>query len=221
MCSATIVDQWVRELRNATTIAKVNKNIISIKPMSISVLSYGLLKAAGHRCQFDIVVLDEGHKIKNHKAEITILAKRIRAEARFILTGTPIQNNLSEMWSLFDFIVPGLLGSHLAFQEEFVDIIKRQDEPERAYKFSVQLRAIIYTFILRRLKSHIAHRLPEKKDKVVFVTLSRLQHDLYIKALESSMIKTAIFERKGLFEAIDHLRKICNILFFLIRRENI
>lgn len=218
LCPATVVSQWIHEFKRVSPRIRVY-DPKTPKKQGISVMSYDGFKVSRCDGAFDILILDEGHKIKNKDAQVTRAVKRIKSTSRFILTGTPIQNNLAELWSLFDFIIPGLLGTHVIFQEEFEEHIKQKHDPEMAYKYSVMLRAIIEPYILRRMKSQISHNLPGKTDNVIFVSLTEKQHSLYVKALESDKLRKALFDKKGLLGAIDHLRKICNHPF-LIESKN-
>ncbi len=214
ICPATLVNHWISEFKKLTPYLKINEKVINFKE-GVTVMGYEQYKIRRNNKKIDFLVLDEGHKIKNKDSEITIIMKCIRAENKFILTGTPIQNNLGELWSLFDFINPGLLGTYLSFNEEFEKKIKNKKNDNISYKYSVMLRSIIEPYILRRLKSEIPHKLPGKVDKVVFVGLSEKQNELYIKALESEKIRNAIMKRKNILIAIDYLRKICNHPFLL------
>lgn len=211
LCPATVVSQWTAQLKSILTTQEVHAST-SRNSAGIFVMSYEnyKMKACRDGRLFDTVILDEGHKIKNKAALVTICSKSIKSRSRFILTGTPVQNNLSELWSLFDFAVPGLLGTNLTFQEEFEDRIKNRSSSERAYKYSVMLRALVEPYILRRLKIQVSHKLPGRVDRVIFVSLSSIQHSLYVAALESKRVRTALLTRQGILGAIDHLRKICN-----------
>ena len=218
LCPATVVAQWAAEFRKACPGVAVSSNGMG-RGRGVSIMSYEHFKLSMHAEPLDTVILDEGHKIKNRETQISRTVKSIRSRSRFVLTGTPIQNNLTELWSLFDFIVPGLLGTHLVFQEEFEERIKDKSDSNTSYRYSVMLRSTIEPHILRRMKSQIAHKLPGKIDKVIFVTLSGRQHDLYVKALQSSRIRKALIDGKGMLGAIDHLRKICNHPF-LVEKNN-
>lgn len=162
-------------------------------------------------------VLDEGHKIRNPNSDISLAAKGVKTTHRIILSGTPIQNNLTELWSLFDFVFPGRLGTLPVFQSEFSIPIKlggyanaTNVQVQTAYKCAVVLRDLISPYLLRRMKVDVAADLPKKTEKVLFCKLTQIQRDNYVKFLQSPDLKS-IFEgkRKALF-GIDILRKICN-----------
>lgn len=119
-------------------------------------------------------VLDEAQYIKNHGAKTTRAIKKLDAKHRFALTGTPIENRLSELWSIFDFLMPGLLGSYMRFREQFeLDIMGGDQDSAR------RLQALCGPFMLRRLKTEVLTDLPDKLESVVFTELSGEQRRLY------------------------------------------
>ncbi|KAI5169102.1 DNA excision repair protein ERCC-6 [Pancytospora epiphaga] len=209
LCPATLVEQWIDEFRKVSTDIKIVRKLKQLDG-EVAVMSYEMFKSENKWEKFDIFILDEGHKIKNRDAQITKIVKAVKSKSKFILTGTPIQNNLGEMWSLFDFVVPGILGTYVTFQDEFEVPIKQRRCSETSYRYSMHLRSIIEPYLLRRLKKQFSNQLPGKLDKVVFVMLTEHQHQLYIKALESDYLRKALSEKNKLLAAIDMLRKICN-----------
>lgn len=216
ICPATLVTQWSSEFQKMAPWIKINQGRDSdFNKEGISIVGYEQYKIRTCKKKIDVVVLDEGHKIKNKDTEVTMAVKTIRCKNKFILTGTPIQNNLGELWSLFDFVNPGLLGTYITFNNEFEKRIKDKNNKERSYRYAVMLREVIEPYIMRRMKSEVPHNLPGKVDKVIFVGLSKRQNEMYIRALESDKIRSAILENKRILVAIDYLRKICNHPFLL------
>ncbi|KAI4291933.1 DNA excision repair protein ERCC-6 [Pancytospora philotis] len=209
LCPVTVVEQWAAELRRIDPALPVHCGGLP-GAGGVGVMSYERLRREARVGRLDVLILDEGHKIKNQEAQITKLVKRLDCQSRFILTGTPVQNNLAELWSLFDFIVPGLLGSYTIFRDEFETNIKQRSDEEAAYQYSLMLRSIIEPYILRRTKQQVSHKLPGKSDKVVFLTLTAEQNDLYIKILESPQFRRSLERAQSLLSAIDLLRKVCN-----------
>ena len=125
-------------------------------------------------------MLDEAQAIKNPAAKQTKTVKQLKAETRIALTGTPIENRLGDLWSIFDFINPGLLGS----SKEFSAFVKRlADRPHNPYG---PLRDLVRPYILRRLKTDksIIADLPDKTEVKTFCPLSRKQAALYQQAVE-------------------------------------
>lgn len=126
------------------------------------------------RVEWDLVVLDEAQYIKNHATKTTRAVKRLRSRLRFALTGTPVENRLSELWSIFDFLMPGFLGSYERFRERYELGIVGEDEEAAA-----RLRALIEPFLLRRRKTEVLTDLPAKFESIRYVPLSREQRRLY------------------------------------------
>ena len=132
------------------------------------------------RPSWRLVVLDEAQAIKNPEAKQTRAAKKLNAQARFALTGTPVENRLGDLWSIFDFINPGLLGS----SKEFTSLVKRLAErPHNPYG---PLRELVRPYILRRLKTDktVIADLPDKTEVKAFCQLSRPQAALYQQAVK-------------------------------------
>lgn len=165
------------------------------------------------------VILDEGHKIRNPDAKITIVAKCFRTPHRIVLSGSPIQNNLKELWSLFDFIFPGKLGTLPAFMENFsVPIVQggysnaTDIQIQTAFRCACVLKDTISPYLLRRVKSDVkmSINLPSKNEQVLFCRLSREQKEEYLRYLASREFKYVLKSRNSIFKALIHLRKICN-----------
>lgn len=162
-------------------------------------------------------VLDEGHKIRNPNSEISLACKRIKTYNRVILSGTPIQNNLIELWSLFDFVFPGRLGTLPVFEQQFAIPINMGGyanatnvQVQTGYKCAVILRDLISPYLLRRLKVDVAQDLPKKSEMVLFVKLTQYQHDLYEKFLASDDADAILKGKRRVLMGVDILRKICN-----------
>lgn len=124
---------------------------------------------------FDLEIIDEAQNIKNAKAATAKAVKIIKARHRIALTGTPIENNLSELWSIFDYLMPGFLGKYNYFKDHYEKpIIKDHDA-----KKEKQLGSIIAPFVLRRLKKDVLKDLPDKNEQVVYAQMSGKQKQLY------------------------------------------
>jgi non-specific serine/threonine protein kinase len=159
---------------------------------------------------WNLLVLDEAQAIKNPSAKQTHTAKKLKARARFALTGTPIENRLGDLWSIFDFINPGLLGS----AKEFTTFTKRlADRPHNPYR---PLRELVRPYILRRLKTDktVIADLPDKTEVKAFCQLSRRQAALYQQAVEEltqQLEKVEGIQRKGLvLSSLMRFKQICN-----------
>lgn len=163
--------------------------------------------------KFYYLILDEAQYIKNHKAKSTQIAHQINAEHRLCLTGTPMENNLTELWSLFHFLMPGMLGNNLQFKQQFRTPIEKNNDGDRQQILSKRIRP----FLLRRKKSQVLEELPEKTIIIKTVELTGKQRDLYesIRLAMEQKIRKALQE-KGLsrshiviLDAILKLRQTC------------
>lgn len=163
------------------------------------------------------VVLDEGHKIKNPDINLTLACKSLRTSHRLMLTGTPIQNNMVELWSVFDFVYPGLLGTLPTFKAEFETPIKlgsykgaNESEIQKAYQVTKALQEVYGPYMLRRLKTDVATTLPKKEETVLFCDITNEQRQAYLDYQKSGEFKSVLDEKLNRFTAIDVFRKICN-----------
>ncbi|MGH9353330.1 MAG: DEAD/DEAH box helicase [Terriglobia bacterium] len=179
---------------------------------NLVITSYGSLLRMGWLAEtpWNLVVLDEAQAIKNPDAKQTRAAKKLSARARFALTGTPIENRLGDLWSIFDFVNPGLLGS----SKEFTNAVKRlADRPHNPYG---PLRELVRPYILRRLKTDktVIADLPEKTEVKAFCQLSRKQAALYqqaVKELAEQLDRADGIQRKGVvLSFLMRFKQICN-----------
>jgi non-specific serine/threonine protein kinase len=184
----------------------------NLADVDLVITSYGFLARAPwlETIPWRLVVLDEAQAIKNPAAKQTKTVKQLRADTRIALTGTPIENRLSDLWSIFDFINPGLLGS----SKEFSSFVKHlADRPHNPYG---PLRDLVRPYILRRLKidKNIIADLPDKTEVKTFCPLSRKQAALYqqaVKDLSDQLDDVDGIQRKGIVLAfLMRLKQICN-----------
>lgn len=166
---------------------------------------------------WEYAVLDEGHKIRNPDALITIHCKELRTANRIILSGTPMQNNLIELWSLFDFIFPMRLGTLVNFKQQFEFPIRQGGyasasnlQVQTAMKCAETLKDTISPYLLQRFKVDVAADLPRKTEQVLFCKLTRLQREAYENFLSSDDMKAVMNHQKQALFGVDILRKICN-----------
>lgn len=185
----SVVPNWIREIEkfapSMKAVAWQGSNRFDFRDelndADVMVTSYALLRRDEELlAELDLgyAILDEAQHIKNPLSQTARAAKRLKADRRLALTGTPIENRLSEIWSIFDFVSPGLLGGLKSFEETYARAIDRGDE-EAAEK----LRKIIQPFILRRLKQDVAADLPEKIEQEIIVPLGEEQAILYQQIL--------------------------------------
>lgn len=193
------------------------------------IVSYNTLKKdesdfSHDKAQFNYVVLDEAQFIKNHATKSAQIAKRLNARFRLALTGTPLENNVSEIWSVFDFLMPGFLGSYADFAKRFhKPIMDHADE-----KALTHLRAKITPFMLRRTKGEVLKDLPPKIEQDMVAELGTAQMVLYQQIL--AQVKSEVFlnvKEKGFRKSQIHilaglmkLRQACNHPALLIAKED-
>jgi len=226
ICPTSVVNNWVREAARFTPELSVmvhhglsrsrrDEFVRKAGRNDLVVSSYGLL----HRdleflrnIRWAGVILDEAQNIKNPETKQTRAARSLAADYRIALTGTPVENHVGDLWSLMEFLNPGLLGSHSAFKSRFFLPIQTHGDQEAA----ALLRRITGPFIMRRLKSDktVIDDLPEKMEMKVWCTLMREQATLYaavVKDTESALEESAGIQRRGLILAtILKLKQVCN-----------
>jgi non-specific serine/threonine protein kinase len=172
--------------------------------------TYGMLLRQDwfRRVAWRLVILDEAQAIKNPSARQTRAVKQLEADARIVLTGTPVENRLSDLWSLFDFLCPGLLGSAAKFKK-FVKALE-----EREHDRYAPLRNLVRPYILRRLKTDrtVIRDLPEKTEMKAFCGLSRKQAALYAGSVE---------ELAHALEGLDGIKRRGLVLAYLMRFKQI
>ncbi|KAH7890001.1 hypothetical protein F5I97DRAFT_1849278 [Phlebopus sp. FC_14] len=172
-------------------------------------------------------ILDEGHVIKNAKTKLTKAVKAIQAQHRLILSGTPIQNNVLELWSLFDFLMPGFLGTETSFNERFSKPIlsNRDGKAKTGEAAALALEALhkqVLPFLLRRLKEDVLNDLPPKIIQDYYCELSDVQKTLYDDfsksqakaevdgAVQSGPSSAQTGGQQHVFQSLQYLRKLCN-----------
>jgi SNF2 family DNA or RNA helicase len=228
ICPTSVVGNWQRELARfapslpvvrfhgsdrPTTSAALNAQFK--RPHTVLITTYGLAvrdEALLTKRRWSTFVLDEAQAIKNVASKRSQVVRDVEADFRVALTGTPIENRLSELWSILDFLNPGLLGTHERFRRLFELPIERYQDPGALDK----LRRLVGPFILRRLKTDptIIEDLPEKFEMKVYCTLTREQATLYQALVDQAM--AGIEEAQGLtrhgrvLALLTHLKQVCN-----------
>ncbi len=208
----SVVRNWQRELRRFAPTLSValwhgadrKEQWDQVKVSETIITSYALLRRDVDQLselELDYLVLDEAQHIKNPLSATAQAAKQIPAERKLALTGTPIENRLSEIWSIFDFVSPGLLGPLDQFEKRFSRPIEAGD-----YKTAQRLRAIIHPFILRRTKLEVAKDLPEKLEADQLCELSGDQKATYAQvAREVRAQVMGEVEKSGLAKSQLHI----------------
>jgi len=221
---ASLIGNWTDELNKFAPSLKYyilhpsgngNQNIDEINPTDeyeLFITTYGMLSRYEElkKITWDTVILDEAQAIKNPGAKQSKAAKQLKAAFKIALTGTPVENRLSDLWSLFDFLNRGLLGT----SKEFTDFAKKLKEDQVGY---ARLRKVVGPFILRRLKTDksIISDLPDKIEMKTYSSLTKKQAALYDSLVEDIKAKLEAaeegIERKGLIlSSIMKFKQICN-----------
>ncbi|MGV8980890.1 DEAD/DEAH box helicase [Clostridium sp.] len=211
----SLVYNWKAELEKFAPSIKVgivhgekierHKIIRDLQDYDVILTTYGTLRMDIEQYKdivFDACIIDEAQNIKNYLAQNTKVIKEVKAKVRFALTGTPMENNLTELWSIFDFIMPDYLYSKEIFESKFT--IGREGDLE-------ELKLLIKPFLLRRTKKEVMKELPDKIEKKFIVEMTMAQkavYKAYIKAVREKM-KNSSDNKIQVFSYLTRLRQIC------------
>jgi len=220
VCPTTLVGNWRKECDKFSPSLKVFiyhglDRHMDFENSDIVITTYGLLRNDIEKFkekEWDFVIIDEAQNIKNPDAAQTVAVKSIQTKTYIAMTGTPVENRLSEFWSIFDFINKGYLGNLRNFQQNYAMPIEKFKDEEKVEK----LKLATSPFTLRRLKSDktIINDLPEKIVFDEYCYLTKEQAALYEKTLENSFktlaSQTGIARRGHIFKLITSLKQICN-----------
>ncbi|KAI8381200.1 uncharacterized protein BYT42DRAFT_598127 [Radiomyces spectabilis] len=257
ICPPTLTGHWYHEVLNfsenlrpllyAGGPTERKRLRASLTKYDVVIMSYDIIRNdiddLSH-ITWNYCILDEGHIIKNGKTKITKAIKTIKSNHRLILSGTPIQNNVLELWSLFDFLMPGFLGTEKIFNERFGKPIlasrdsKSSSKDQEAGALALEaLHKQVLPFLLRRLKEDVLHDLPPKIIQDYYCELGDLQKKLYeefarsqtknaVEAdLEAEEPSTDQVEKSGksathIFQALQYLRKLCNHPLLVVNEKH-
>jgi SNF2 family DNA or RNA helicase len=224
VCPTSLVGNWQSEINKFASNLKITTVFGAARSDQLQQLSqadcilttYPLLKrdiAFYSPLYFENIILDEAQYIKNDAAQVSRLVKRLNADFKLCLSGTPIENNLFELKSLLDFAMPSLLGSQTHFKSYFQTPIERDNDVARAD----ELKSLIMPFILRRTKAQVTQELPEKTELVKEFEFESKQKEIYTGITESLEQKLVdLFAQQGVqksklafLDALLKLRQIC------------
>lgn len=226
ICPTSVLGNWQRELARFAPSLRVwlhygtsrlygEQLEEKLATCDIVMTSYSIAQRDAEQLEaivWDVVVLDEAQNIKNIFSKQTKSIRKLRAGHRIALTGTPVENRLSELWSILDFLNPDYLGSQEQFRHKFVQPIERQRDQERART----LQRMIQPFVMRRVKTDksVIQDLPEKQEMKEYCPLTREQVTLYeacVRSMLQSVERAEGMERRGaILSAITQLKQICN-----------
>lgn len=202
------IERFAPDLRVGIAHGNIEKQEIVINNLEeydLILTTYGTLRNSIHKyndIQFDYCIIDEAQNIKNSEAQVTEAVKEIKAKIRYALTGTPIENNLTELWSIFDFIMPGYLYTKETFEEKFIYCEDLALE---------NLKLMIKPFILRRTKKEVVMDLPDKIEKKILVEMTIAQKGIYRQYIKEvkEKIKDSSQGKIEIFSYLTKLRQIC------------
>ncbi|TRZ77582.1 hypothetical protein D4R87_02410 [bacterium] len=239
ICPKTLLYNWIAEVEKFTPKFKAivldgmqSERMKKIKESSkydLVITSYSTMQRdfdyyEKHKIKFNYCVLDEAQFIKNHKTKNAQTVKKIDADYRLVLTGTPLENSVSEIWSIFDFLMPGFLGQNKLFVSRFQNPIMKRNCRESLKN----LRKKIECFMLRRTKEEVLKELPPKIEQYNYCHLEPSQNILYQEILAN--VKNEIFktvDEKGFAKSQIHilagltkLRQVCNHPNLLLRTDD-
>ena len=201
-CPSSLTLNWLGEVQKFTPTLKAlvisgsalerEKKIKNIEKYDIIITSYDSLKRDidlydEKMYQFKYMIADEAQYIKNNNTQNAKAIKNIKAEARFALTGTPIENSLSELWSIFDFIMPGYLFKYRKFKELYELAIVKENNQAKMQK----LKKMIEPFVLRRIKKEVLTELPDKTVTVLYNEMEEEQQKIYLSYLAQAKKEVA------------------------------
>ena len=212
----SLIYNWENEFYNFAPTLKIavvhgekesrEEIIKNYEDYDVILTTYGILRneiEEFSKIKFDYCIIDEAQNIKNPLAQTSRVVKDINANMRVALTGTPIENNLMELWSIFDFVMPGYLFSQSSFKSKFIN----DDEGNR------DLKHLIRPFILRRLKKDVMMELPEKIEKKHFVEMTDSQkkiYSTYVKDITEKLEdKDFTKDKITIFSYLTTLRQLC------------
>jgi superfamily II DNA or RNA helicase len=224
ICPTSLVFNWVAEAKKFTPELKVlalqgpdrHAAFAQINQSDLVVTSYALARRDAERyreLEFDTVVLDEAQHIKNRQTQNAQAVKAVKSKRRLVLTGTPMENSVLDLWSIFDFLMPGYLGSAKDFRERYeLPIVKAKDGAAQQ-----RLARRLRPFLLRRLKKDVAADLPARIEQVSYSELTPEQRGIYQQVIEAS--RKEVLEAVGtqglaksrmvLLTALLRLRQVC------------
>ena len=219
VCPTTLMGNWMKELQMfAPSLDAViyhgAERKLELKH-DVILTTYAIMRIDVEELkknQWGMIIVDEAQNIKNPDTAQTLAIKMLKSDVKIAMTGTPVENRLTELWSIFDFINQGYLGSLREFQKSYAIPIERFKENSRAAK----LKMSVSPFVLRRLKTdkHVITDLPEKMVINDYCYLSKPQAVLYEKTLNEMMEKisgfTGVNRRGNIFKLITALKQICN-----------
>ncbi|MFD2582849.1 DEAD/DEAH box helicase [Pedobacter vanadiisoli] len=221
----SLIYNWLTEAKKFTPKLKIlahtgtnrNKDVANFANYDIIITTYGVTRVDVDELKnfyFNYIILDESQNIKNPASKSFKAIRSLKSKHKLILSGTPVENSVSDLWSQLTFLNPGLLGTQAFFNEEYVQAIEKKKDEEKARK----LQSIIKPFVLRRTKEQVAAELPPKTEQVIYCDMSEDQAAYYEKTksayrndlLQSMDDGTFAQKQVQLLQGLTALRQLAN-----------
>lgn len=231
VCPASLINNWRKEFRKwlgydriAVFVADDKKSRLTDftkgKIYSVMIIGYEKLRTVQEElkvARVDIVVADEGHRLKTAQNKSALAIKSLDTDRRIILSGTPMQNELSEFFMMVDFVNPNFLGNYNTFRREFENPILKSRQPnatekeiEKGEARNEELARLTSRFFLRRTTDTIAKYLPPKTETILFCRPTSMQASLYRAVLRSPIFNAVLGSAEASLQLINILKKLCN-----------
>ncbi|KAH7109846.1 DNA repair and recombination protein RAD26 [Dendryphion nanum] len=232
VCPAGLVENWRREFRKWLGKERIGVYVVDSnhrqitnftmgKAYNVMIVGYEMLRIVQEELKkgsgVDIVIADEGHRLKSAKNKAMLAIQSLNTERRIILSGTPLQNDLSEFYTAIDFVNPGLLGKRTAFKREFETPIVRSRQPnaseaefEKGDARWKELVSLTGQFMIRRTADVLSKYLPPKTEHIVFCKPTTAQAAAYRSILASPIFTVALGSTEMALQLITILKKMCN-----------
>jgi SNF2 family DNA or RNA helicase len=232
ICPASLKHQWAREIRRFTSLpvtvvegGQINRRHIYQAPGFFKIINYELVRHDFDellKLQPDLIILDEAQRIKNWRAKTAQMVKALPSRYAFVLTGTPLENRIDELYSIFQFLDPRILGPLWYFNDRFYELEKRDNGTYKVlgYKNIDQLRVLIAPYVMRRTRAEVLKDLPARTDNTYFVEMTDPQWKAYNEFKEHLAKLLSIARRRPLtpkerdilLMCLIKMRLICNAL---------
>jgi SNF2 family DNA or RNA helicase len=232
VCPASLKHQWAREIKRFTSlpVTVVEGGLMARReayhaPSFFKIINYEIVRrdlADLQQIRSDLIILDEAQRIKNWHAKTADMVKQLRSRYAFVLTGTPLENRLDELYSIFQFLDPRILGPLWNFNDRFFQVEERDNGTYKVlgYKDLDELRSTIGPYVIRRTRDEVLRDLPDRVDNNFFVAMTDPQWNAYNEFKESVAKLVAIAkrrpltpqEREILLMCLIKMRLICNAL---------
>uniref|UniRef100_A0A8C9H1L1 ISWI chromatin-remodeling complex ATPase CHR11-like n=1 Tax=Piliocolobus tephrosceles TaxID=591936 RepID=A0A8C9H1L1_9PRIM len=226
ICPRSTLDNWYEEIHkwcpemkafkyygNKEQRKELNKTVLH-NDYDVLLTTYEIVikdKCALYDVEWFYLVIDEAHRIKNDKSVLSSSVRFLKSENRLLITGTPLHNNLKELWSLLNFLMPKTFDNSEEFDNLF-NISKISTNDNKQSEIITQLHTILKPFMLRRLKVEVEQSLPPKREIYIFVGMSRLQKKLYSDILSKNIdvLNAMTGSKNQMLNILMQLRKCCN-----------